>query len=246
MRAAVVLLIILAAACVERPTATIASWNLQVFGDKKASDPALMQLYAHKISGYDIVILQEIRDADGSSLAMLCSALQNYTCVNSSRAGRSSSKEQYAVIYRKPAILLRTEDYNPARNKSFERPPFRADFSVYGKNISVYAVHIRPDSVKSELAAMWRLAEGSGTAFVVGDMNADCGYYDESHDTSFKGWRWVIPDSADTTVGSSSCTYDRILTNEPSIVKSYRVDKDGITEKVSDHYIVSATIAPKP
>ena len=50
----------------------------------------------------------------------------------------------------------------------------------------------------------------------LGDFNADCSYV-RPHDwaairlRSSEVFKWLIPDSADTTVGNSDCAYDRIV-----------------------------------
>lgn len=48
----------------------------------------------------------------------------------------------------------------------------------------------------------------------LGDFNADCSYVQPSDWPSIRlrtsdVFKWLIPDSADTTVGKSDCAYDR-------------------------------------
>lgn len=48
----------------------------------------------------------------------------------------------------------------------------------------------------------------------LGDFNADCSYVKQSDWASIRlrssdVFKWLIPDSADTTVGKSDCAYDR-------------------------------------
>lgn len=50
----------------------------------------------------------------------------------------------------------------------------------------------------------------------LGDFNADCNYVRERDWPSVRlrsseVFKWLIPDSADTTVGNSDCAYDRIV-----------------------------------
>lgn len=50
----------------------------------------------------------------------------------------------------------------------------------------------------------------------LGDFNADCSYVKEQDWASIRlrsseVFKWLIPDSADTTVGNSDCAYDRIV-----------------------------------
>lgn len=50
----------------------------------------------------------------------------------------------------------------------------------------------------------------------LGDFNADCSYVREQDWVTIRlrsseVFKWLIPDSADTTVGNSDCAYDRIV-----------------------------------
>lgn len=50
----------------------------------------------------------------------------------------------------------------------------------------------------------------------LGDFNADCSYVREEDWAAIRlrsseVFKWLIPDSADTTVGNSDCAYDRIV-----------------------------------
>ena len=83
---------------------SIANWNLQIFGDTKAGNENLVNFYATVIKNYDVVFVQEIRDADGNAFNVLCSKLSEYNCIASSRAGRSTSKEQYGMIIKKGIV----------------------------------------------------------------------------------------------------------------------------------------------
>lgn len=83
----------------------------------------------------------------------------------------------------------------------------------------------------------------------LGDFNADCKYVRE-HDwpgirlRSSEIFKWLIPDSADTTVGKSDCAYDRIVVCGAHLRKSlvphsalvhnfqevYGLDQAGVSE----------------
>ena len=96
----------------EGETIKIANWNLQIFGDAKASNLQLMSFYAFVIDDYDIVFIQEIRDEDGSAFYDLCTMLDFYKCKISSRAGRSTSKEQYGIFYKESIEVPIFFDFN--------------------------------------------------------------------------------------------------------------------------------------
>ena len=54
---------------------SIANWNLQVFGPSKASNDTLLRYYADHIDDYDIIVIQEIRDASGVAIEKLAMQL---------------------------------------------------------------------------------------------------------------------------------------------------------------------------
>ena len=218
----------------------IANWNLEVFGEKKAGDIELMNLYADKINDYDIIFIQEIKDKGETAFPKLCSLLQNYSCMMSSRAGTTSSKEQYGVIYKDSIDLIYLKDYNPQESGEFERPPIEVAFSVGDYRLTIYNIHTKPDNVKSEMENLEAVVSDYGNIVIIGDLNADCSYYDAKRETEFDGWNWIISDSDDTTSGSSNCAYDRIILNDDAKKEfvAYGIVKQGINTDVSDHYLV--------
>lgn len=221
-------------------TIKIANWNLQIFGDSKASKPELMNFYAETINDYDIVFVQEIRAANGSSFASLCLMLPDYNCSISSRAGRSTSKEQYGVIYRKGIGVLEFKDYNPDSKDRFERPPIEVKFNISGYELTVYNLHTDPDNVSLEMTNLESLVSNRGNVMIIGDLNADCNYYNNIEQTQFDNWHWIIKDNEDTTVSSTNCAYDRIILNNDAYKEysSFGIYKDGINKDVTDHYLV--------
>ncbi|MGV8150435.1 MAG: endonuclease/exonuclease/phosphatase family protein [Candidatus Woesearchaeota archaeon] len=228
-------------------TFSIANWNLQIFGDKKANDSSIMDYYAENMRYYDIIFLQEIRDKDGSSFFELCSKLPEYECLLSSRAGRSSSKEQYGILFLKK-FDVQLLDYNPDPFDRWERPPIRAIISLNNYSIIAYNIHTKPDAATEEIYALEELILSEylpdwnyRNILALGDLNADCNYYDENYETAFSknnGWHWIIKNSDDTTAGYSVCAYDRIIINSELTEEyvSYGVEKT----EYSDHYLVWA------
>ena len=222
-------------------TIRIANWNLDVFGPTKSSNINLMKTYAGKIENYDIVFVQEIRDISNASFPELCLMLANYSCLSSSRAGRSSSKEQYGIIYRDGINVTSFRDFNPDSLNRWERPPIEVSFDVNGYRLNIYNIHTKPDDTQKELGYLEDVIGNYGNVIVLGDLNADCSYYNNRKETEFDSWHWAVKDYDDTTSSTSTkCAYDRILLNNDAYheFESYGVDKKGITEKVSDHDIV--------
>ena len=88
---------------------------------------------------------------------------------------------------------------------------------------------------------------------VMGDLNADCSYFDEDSNSTMSGsdYFWCINNSVDTTTKTTNCTYDRIIITNPAISDFsgnsgvFRFDIEyGLTVNetiaASDHYPVYA------
>lgn len=205
-----------------------------------------MRFYASKIRDYDIVFVQEIRDESGTAFPLLCGLLtgDGYACENSSRAGRSSNKEQYGVIYNAAKNISITEftDFNPDPEDRWERPPILVAFKVNNYSITAYNIHAKPEDVTRELRYLEQIVDPEeGNVIILGDLNADCNYYNHASGKEFgTGFHWAINDTEDTTVSATDCAYDRIILNDDSNedLVSYGIDAEGITNEASDHYLV--------
>lgn len=67
----------------------------------------------------------------------------------------------------------------------------------------------------------------------LGDFNADCSYVREQdwgaiRLRSSEVFKWLIPDSADTTVGNSDCAYDRIVVCGARLRKSLKPESASV------------------
>jgi deoxyribonuclease-1-like protein len=205
-----------------------------------------MNLYADKIDDYDIIFIQEIRDKAETAFPQLCSMLQNYSCESSSRAGRSSSKEQYGIIYKNGINITQIKDYNPDSNNWWERPPIKTTFNINGYELTTYNIHTKPDDVQQELYYLEQIVSNNGNVIVLGDLNADCSYYNNDKEIEFDNWNWIIKDNQDTTVSATNCAYDRIILNNNAKqeLKNSGIDKKQITSSVSDHYLIWVELKP--
>jgi hypothetical protein len=199
------------------------------------------------LKAYDIVFVEEIRDSSGTAFPKLCQLMGGYTCLNSSRAGKTSSKEQYGVIYKNVEFLGMT-DWNVGDNMGhFNRPPFGVSFRAGNWSFQVIVEHTDPDDVPSEMNYLEAIAVSAGgpaDKVVLGDLNADCSYY-KTPPANFKDWNWAIPDSEDTTVAATDCAYDRIILNEGAArhFVNYSVVRD-VSKSESDHYLVYGVFTP--
>lgn len=216
-------------------TIKIASWNLQRFGITKANKDALMSYYVSKLKAYDVIVLQEITDESGYATQKLCYMMEGYTCKTSERRGNTTYKEQYLILYDNKAQLIQT--FDDPNLSGYQRPPFSAIFKSGDWKFKLTTIHTTPEAVHSELAnlQMYLLDDFGGDKIVIGDLNADCTYYDNIVD--FTMWDWV--NDGDTTVGATDCAYDRIILNKAA--QNNFVSFDTMTDvsaAQSDHYLI--------
>ncbi len=106
--------------------------------------------------------------------------------------------------------------------------------------LKFYNIHTKPDDVPAELDYLEGVVTNSTNEIILGDLNADCTYYNREDENQFNTWHWVIPDDADTTVGNTNCAYDRIIINNDGFgeYNSSGVRTEGINSSLSDHYLV--------
>lgn len=253
---------------------SIANFNIQVFGRSKAAKPKVMQSLGAIISHFDIVAIQEIRDKSGRAIKALedeVDALgRDYRVVLGPRLGRSTSKEQYAFMYRSDALeLIRSYTFDDAQNDTFHREPFIAEFRAKSGAFSfvLITLHTDPDEATSEIDALPEVVADARSHFpgethilILGDLNADCAYFDEENPASplrSRSYRWLITNSMDTNLAGSSCTYDRIIMTRETApyftgkAGPYPFDEAlGLSAQeakaVSDHYPVYGVFTTAP
>lgn len=241
----------------------IASFNIQVFGNSKISKPMIKENLVKIITRYDIVFVQEIRASDDYAIKKLLNEInsksdEKYDFIISERLGSSSSKEQYAYIYKKAKIdVIDTFQYKISND--FERSPFAVKLKYKSFVFSLVGIHVDPDKVRKEidnLNAVLKFAErkfSSENIILLGDMNAGCKYINPHNlENSLlrrnSDYNWLIDDFADTTVKKTNCAYDRIiannrLSNNIKNVGVFRFDQEfkiskNDALKISDHYPV--------
>ncbi len=229
----------------------------------------MLKAIAAIIKQFDVTAVQEIRDKDENSILKLMeeinSGAEKYGLLIGPRLGRTSSKEQYAFIYRLDKIRY---DYFPVtwndEKDKFEREPFIANFYAIEGNLDFVLVdiHTKPEDAENEMMLLPQVMEfateyyGEKDVICLGDYNADGSYFRE--DEYFKifseeKYIWIIPNEADTNVAKSDMTYDRITATrslaedyllEWGILKFDEIDLNGsISIKpldISDHYPVWA------
>ncbi|XP_072174335.1 deoxyribonuclease-1-like [Diadema setosum] len=248
-------------------SANIAAFNIQVLGQTKMGKPEVVDVLKQIITRYDMVLIQEIRDSAGTAIVNLLDAVNDYSRHSYAmslgpRVGRTSSKEQYAYFYREDMFSVKDSFTYSDSGDLFEREPYVV---LFGSNtgvgdFSVIGLHSKPDDAVNELNQMKNVYNsavsrfGNANSILMGDFNADCNYVTSSEwsqisiwtDTSFE---WLIPNSADTTVKSTHCAYDRIVLAGSSMKRrarsagvfnfqsAYGLSYE-LAEDVSDHYPV--------
>ncbi|XP_006819422.1 deoxyribonuclease-1-like [Saccoglossus kowalevskii] len=261
----------------------IAAFNVQVFGVSKMSKPMVPEILTKIILRYDIILIQEVRDSTGQAIQDLlyrvntadalekqqdasCDAEKScdnidgdFDMVISERLGRSSSKEQYAYIYRKSRVSV-TDSYHyddgleEDSTDHYEREPFIVRFHspfTDVKDFAIGGIHTKPDDAVSEIDRLadvyddivkrWSLED----VLIAGDYNAACSYV-KSDDwknirlRSQERFLWLIADNVDTNVAGDICAYDRLVVGGdlmkravwPGSAREFLFDKEyGLTDE---------------
>jgi deoxyribonuclease-1-like protein len=208
---------------------TIASFNLEVFGPTKAGNAVVLGIMGQIIRRYDIVAVQEIRDAGGTAVVALKNAVNStgvsYDYEIGPREGRTTSKEQYAFFYNTATIeaLPGAYVFDEGGTDTFEREPYVARFKARGGafDFALIDIHTKPEDATAEISYLPTVISqavtttGEPDVICLGDFNADGSYYDESAYSSVfpsSTYNWLIANTVDTTIAASSNTYDRIVT----------------------------------
>jgi endonuclease/exonuclease/phosphatase family metal-dependent hydrolase len=255
---------------VEAETAKIAAFNIQVFGEAKSQKGDVMTVLTKIVREFDIVLIQEIRDASEQTIPNFVEKINqmegpNYSFISSERLGRTTSKEAYAYVYNTETVqFIQGSDYvyNDV-NDVFEREPYIASFKIGSFDFVLVGIHTKPDDAYNEIGNLTLVVSSIQTAkpnekdiIVMGDFNADGIYFDED-DTSnlFKAseYKWLILNYMDTMV-KTDYTYDRIVVLDATFNHEYDantarvfyfdqvygLNNQTFVSEVSDHYPVFA------
>jgi len=207
----------------------VGAFNVQVFGTTKAARGDVMDILGETIRSYDLIAIQEIRDNSGTALPALLEEVNSdgsqYAYVASERLGRTVSKEQYAYFYNMETVRLQgvPQTYpEPEGTDPFHREPFIVRFEGIHDPVSAVCavIHTDPDEATEEINALPAVVDWITTTYpsepdviVMGDFNADGGYFDEESDSPLRApfYHWLIGNEYDTTTGDTVRTYDRIV-----------------------------------
>jgi deoxyribonuclease-1-like protein len=206
-------------------TIRIASFNIQVFGEKKISKPRVCSLLAEVIRNFDLVAIQEIRSKQ-EILPQFVDAInatgRRYDYVVGPRLGRTASKEQYALIFDTATIEVdRGALYTVGDpDDLFQREPLVGWFRVRGPppdqafTFSLVDIHTEPDRASQEvdsLADVFRAVRDDGRGeddvILLGDLNSDDHHFGRL--AQIPHIRWAISGVATNTRGNK--LYDNIV-----------------------------------
>ena len=212
----------------------IASFNIQVFGERKAGKDHVMNILAKVVRDFDLVAIQEIRSRNPHLLPkfveLVNEAGRHYDFVIGERQGRTSSKEQYAYVFDADTIQADRHACYSVQDPHdlIHRPPWVCSFRVRGPpeeeafTFVLINVHTDPDEVDEELAALAHTYRAVKTASVgeddiilLGDLNADDRSLGGLGEIS--GMRWVISGIPTNTRGTR--VLDNILFQSRSTIE---------------------------
>ncbi|KAG7237466.1 hypothetical protein INR49_032333 [Caranx melampygus] len=209
----------------------LGAFNIKSFGDKKASNPTLMNFISTIIHRYDIILIQEVRDTDLAVTKKIIDHVNRgsppfkFKHIVSEPLGPSTYKERYLFLYREQTVdVVQSYTYeDPAT--AFTRKPFVVMFSSRDtvlKNFVLIPQHTSPKLAVKEVNALYDVVTDvrncckTNNIVLLGDFNAGCTYvkrtdWQQIRLFTNKTFHWLITDAADTTVSHSNCPYDRIV-----------------------------------
>jgi endonuclease/exonuclease/phosphatase family metal-dependent hydrolase len=250
---------------IQEETLSIASFNIQVYGKTKREKQEVMNVLTDIVEDYDICAIQEVRDAKEETIPYFLNQLNDaeskFASVDSERLGRTNSKEQYTFIYNTKNVEYLGKSYTFSDDEDwFEREPFIAYFKSGNFDFVLINIHTKPEDATNEVEHLDDVVLDARKKFpdendfiVLGDYNADGTYFDEEGESKLKKeeYTWIIPNSADTTVATSSNTYDRMVITTGCLedyankwdVRNFQTEFRLSLEKakeVSDHYPIWA------
>jgi len=245
----------------------VAAFNIQIFGQSKRSKPEVMEVLVDIAREFDVMLVQEIRDSGGETapayLELINGEGASYAYIESERLGRSTSKESYAYYWNTETVeyLEGTAYVYNDTGDVFEREPYVASFSSGGFDFTLVGVHVKPDDAENEIgnltvvvASILVSDPNESDVIVMGDFNADGGYFDEDGSSPLigEGYHWIVQNSYDTMT-KTDWTYDRMVLLDGTYLGEYVMDScevfyfdivygvgQELTEEVSDHYPVYA------
>jgi endonuclease/exonuclease/phosphatase family metal-dependent hydrolase len=249
---------------------TIASFNIQVFGESKIAKHQVVDVLARVVRNFDIVAVQEVRAKSDSVIPQFISAINadgsRYQFVIGPRLGRTVSKEQYTFIYDTTRVEIDPSSVGTSPNPGdrLHRPPLHARFRVRanppesGFTFWLVDTHTDPDEVALEVNAladvfmeMKSLRPDEDDVILLGDLNAGPPQFGKIKQIPNVGWAVSgVPTNTRRSKTYDNLIFDRIATTEYTgrwgvldLQNTFGLSLDKALE-VSDHNPVWAAFRP--
>ena len=174
-----------------RETIRIASFNIQIFGNKKASKAYVMKDLADIINQFDVVAIQEIRSKNESLIPNFVQLVnqsgRRFDYEIGPRLGVTTSKEQYAFLYDTQKIEIDRHSVYTVSDPDglLHREPLVATFQTrvdpdQAFTFTLVNMHTDPDIAGEEMdvladvyKAVRRSSRGEDDIIILGDFNVD-------------------------------------------------------------------------
>lgn len=247
-------------------TISIATFNIQVFGQSKLGKPDVMEVLTDVVRQFDVIAIQELRSAEQNVipdwLKMINADGSRYDGLVGPRLGRTNMKEQYVYLYNTETVEMIPSSHYTVNDPEeiFHRAPLVASFQTKvasGKDpftFTLVNIHTSPDEVDWELDALGdvmdmiqRTNPAEDDVIVLGDLNVD--YRKMGQLAKIPNVHWVVnlePTNTRKTATYDNIVFDKVQTNE--FVGSWGImdleSQFGLTHEealqVSDHLPVWA------
>jgi deoxyribonuclease-1-like protein len=233
-----------------RGTIRVASFNIQVFGESKLAKPQVVKVLAEIVRQFDIVAIQEVRAVSQDVLPRFVEQVnatgRKYDYLIGPRLGRTSSKEQYAIVFDTASIETdRSAMYTVADpDDLLHREPLVTAFRVRGPppeqafTFTLVNIHTDPDETATELDALGHVyravqndGRGEDDVILLGDLNVD-----DQH----LGLLGRLPDIAAAIYGVPTNTrgtklYDNIIFNSRATTEF--TGRAGVYDMLREHQL---------
>ena len=214
----------------------IGSLYLNDFGITRANNPDLMNALRSVVIDYDVFVLQGVTQDISSQLKQI--PMKSFIT-------NDLGAERFVFLFShkiEPGKMFHYE------GGGFAREPVAMDFKTDNEHLVVVAVHINPYNAEQEFRRLPKVVEWAEKNFdtdrviILGNLWADCVYFDSFHLVNNYGWRWII-DEHRTTVQNLDCAYDRIIVTTKHLQGEGGVDDLGhirrdVLRGVTHHYAV--------
>lgn len=227
-----------------------ASWDIDKLTQAKLRESSVKYGIQDTIQQFDLIAIQGIQDSEQKVVSDLLVDYK-YDYIISGQLGKEEPKEQFAFVYNTEIIqVLDKATYKDTKNY-FERDPFIGYFKVGDYDFIIIQLNTKANDATQEIINIQNVYDyaikefGDKDIIILGNLNADCLYYNTKELTKFK---WLIDEFEDTTTTTNDCAYDRIIVNDEiydNILSSavYKMIDDELATVISSHYPIHGILS---